>query len=293
MSARNSPAVARRRLRLALRNLREENSFTQGEVAKRLEWSLSKVNRIEIGDVAVSGTDLQALLRLFNVTDEGRTATLTEDCRAARRREWWDKPDVRPRLTPATVELLQFQGDASRIYTFQLALIPGLVQTRSYAESVLAYWIGELSQEERSARLDVRMRWRSFVFDQPEPPRCIIVLDESTVSREVGGPGVMIEQLRELLQRGQDPNIEIRILPLVDAAFVASAAPFFLVELDDQDAVLYRENYMTDELIDAPAEVARYRDLMRQVLAKSLSVEASARLIEARVAALASSLDRR
>src|SRR3712207_4146002 len=109
MSSRESPARARRRLRLALRKLREANGLTQGDVARRLEWSLSKVNRIEIGDVTVSGTDLQALLRLLDVTDEGRVTTLTEHCRSARRREWWDRSDIRPHLNPATLELLQFE----------------------------------------------------------------------------------------------------------------------------------------------------------------------------------------
>jgi transcriptional regulator with XRE-family HTH domain len=288
-----APAVARRRLRLALRHLREESQLTQGEVAKNLEWSLSKVNRIEIGDVTVSNTDLRALLALFHVSDDARIETLAEHCRAARRRAWWDESRYRGLLTPATIELLQLQGEAKKIHYFNLALLPGLIQTRAYAEQVLAFWSKELSEAERKARIDVRMRWQSHVFDRPDPPHCVLMLDESIFEREVGGPHVMIEQLRELVRIGKQPHVELRVVPLRGSAFVAAAAPFTLVDLGDGDAILYRETHLTDGLIDTPSVVARYQQVIGQVLNTALSVDASARFIEARVAALLSSLDRR
>jgi len=43
-----SPAVARRRLRLALRDARERAGKTQQEVAEQMEWSLSKYNKVDI-----------------------------------------------------------------------------------------------------------------------------------------------------------------------------------------------------------------------------------------------------
>ncbi|GAA1029942.1 helix-turn-helix transcriptional regulator [Virgisporangium ochraceum] len=267
--------------------------MTQGEVASKLEWSLSKVNRIEIGDVTVSNTDLQALLRLFEVDDQNAIETLSGHCRSARQRGWWDEPAYRSLLRPTTIELMQFQSQAATIFSFHSAIFPGVIQTRAYAEHVLAFWAGELSDEERAARLDVRMKWRTHVFSQPRPPRHVLVVDESIVGREVGGPHVMIGQLRELLPSGHDPNIDVRVLPLRETAFLAAAAPFMLVEMGDGDAILYRESYLSDELVDHPAVIKRYREVVEQVLDTALSVEASARLIEACVAALVSSLDRR
>jgi hypothetical protein len=49
-----SPAVARQRVRLALCEARGAANLTQQEVAKTMEWSLSKVVRIENGDEAVA-----------------------------------------------------------------------------------------------------------------------------------------------------------------------------------------------------------------------------------------------
>lgn len=58
------PAVAGRRLRLALRQAREAKQLTLTEVPELLDWSLPKVNGIESGEVTVSSTDLQALQHL-------------------------------------------------------------------------------------------------------------------------------------------------------------------------------------------------------------------------------------
>jgi ubiquitin-like protein Pup len=50
-----------------LRKAREEAGLTQGAVARQLDWSLSKVIRIESGVVRISASDLTALLRLYKV----------------------------------------------------------------------------------------------------------------------------------------------------------------------------------------------------------------------------------
>lgn len=69
-SSGESPAVARSRVRLAVRAAREARGLTQGHVAEDLDWSLSKVNRIENGQVSVSRTDLLAMLELYGVDDQ-------------------------------------------------------------------------------------------------------------------------------------------------------------------------------------------------------------------------------
>ena len=56
------PAVARRRVWMALRRAREVKGYTQGQVAEEMEWSLSKVMRIEKGEVSISVSDLRALM---------------------------------------------------------------------------------------------------------------------------------------------------------------------------------------------------------------------------------------
>jgi len=50
-----------------LRRLREQAGLTHQAVQVALEWSLSKVHRVETGDSSVQQTDLRALLALYGV----------------------------------------------------------------------------------------------------------------------------------------------------------------------------------------------------------------------------------
>jgi transcriptional regulator with XRE-family HTH domain len=293
MVSNESPAVARRRLRLALRRAREEKGLTQGQVAEALEWSLSKVNRIESGDVTISHTDLHALLNLLDVTDVEAVERLTEDARASRRRGWWDDPEYREYLTTATVQLLQFESQASVIRTFQNTLVPGLLQTRTYADFVLNFWSEELPEAERMARLDIRMQRPKHVFDRLDPPKYLVILDESVVFREVGGPTVMADQLNEVLRMAESPRITVRIVPFAEAAPLALLGPFTIFNLgDEEDAVLYRETTWLDEIVHTREVIRRHRHVFEQLWEKSLSAEASDRLIRAHAATMLASMDR-
>ena len=68
MAEGDSPTVARRRVRLAIREAREPHNLTQQQVAEQMEWSLSKVIRIESGEVSISVNDLRPLLPFLGRT---------------------------------------------------------------------------------------------------------------------------------------------------------------------------------------------------------------------------------
>jgi transcriptional regulator with XRE-family HTH domain len=290
-----SPAVARRRLRLALRKAREAKGFTQGEVAKRLEWSLSKVNRIESGEVTISNTDLQAVLRLFDITDTDRIAQLSADARASRRRGWWDEPSYREHLTPATMQMLQFETEATAIRVFQPVLVPGLLQTRPYSEFIMNFFNEDLDAETRRIRLDVRVQRHGQVFETADPPAYFLMLDESVLFREMGGPEIMADQLRQLLLHIAKPHISLRVLPMTDAVTLTMLGQFTLFDLgDEENAVLYHESIIQDEIVHNQKLIRFHREHFDQKWDdQALDEEASARLIEARAAEMRSSLDRR
>lgn len=293
MGTAESPAVARRRLRLALRRAREAKGVTQGEVAKRLEWSLSKVNRIESGEVTISSTDLQAMLRLFDITDADRIAQLTADARASRRRGWWDEPAYRQHLTPPTMQLLQFETEATAIRVFQPVLIPGVLQTRAYADFLMNTFIEDLDEVTRAARLDIRMRRYEQVFARPDPPSYSLILDESVLLRVFGGARVMAEQLQQLLAYAERPEITIRVVPMSNAANLPMLGSFTLLDLgDEEDAVFYHESVIEDEIIHNQELIRFHREKFERMWEQALSKDATARFIEARAAQLLSSLDR-
>lgn len=282
-----SPAVARHRVRRALRAAREARGLTRSQVAVALDWSVSKLNRIEKGDVTVSTTDLRALLELYGVTDPDRVDELLAEARASRRRGWWDEPDFREHLTPALRQLLQFESEARVIRHFHPTLIAGLLQTRAYAQVIMDFWAAELPAADRAARLEARMRRGAQVFAQPDPPRYLFAVDESVLWRLVGGPRVMAEQLRHLLAVLATSHVTVRVVPLAAAAFTAMLGPFTIFDVgDEENAVLYREELFVDEILDNPEAIRRYRGYFDQMWAAALDEEESAALIRSRAEAL-------
>jgi len=291
MTSMESPAVARRRLRLTLRSLRDDRGMTQAQVAEALDWSLSKVNRIEGGDVTISKNDLTALLSHYDVRDDELVARLVEESRASRRRGWWTEPHLREHLTPATVRLLQFEAEATLIRCFQPTAIPGMFQTPAYAAAIMGFWSGELSEETRSARLEIRSNRAKHFFEGPNSPHYLLILDESVIWRQFGGTRVMVEQLQALLDHIERGRLSVRILLLAEPGVDAFIGPFITIDLDDENAVLYREAQAVDDVVEDVDEVHRHRRIFDQMWQSGLQEDASVRLITARAAAMLASLD--
>lgn len=290
MAVGESPAVARHRLRLALRQGREAAGLTQRQVAESLDWSLSKVNRIEAGEVTVSSTDLQAMLQLFGISDPAQVKELLGEARASRRRGWWDDPRYREHLTPAMIQSLQFEAEATVIRSFQPTLIPGLLQTPAYASAIVDVWSHELSEADRTTRAEVRSRRREHLLGLSEPPDYLLVLDESALLREVGGPEVMSEQLDTLLDLIRSGRVIVRVMPLAHAAAYVLGM-FTIYATDDEDLALYRESHLSDEIVYISESIRRHREIFEQIWQQCLTAEASTELIEARAGMMRSAGD--
>jgi hypothetical protein len=263
--------------------------MAQAEVAEALRWSLSKVNRIEGGDVTISSHDLTALLSHYGVRDDGLVERLVDDARAARRRGWWTEPQLREHLTAATVQMLQFEAEAASIRCFQPTAVPGLLQTPDYAAAVMNCWSDVLPEVARAARLEVRRRRYAHFRERSEPPQYLLVLDESVVWRQFGGPRVLVEQLQELLVWIDEGRLSVRILPLENPGVDAFIGPFITMDLDDENSVLYRESQPTDEVVQRFDDVARHHQIFEQIWAHALNEQASARLIRDHAASMLAS----
>lgn len=292
MATQGSPAVARHRLRLALRRRREASGRTQGDIAKSLDWSLSKLQRIEAGENSISTTDLQALLGQLKVTDPAVISTLVAEAKVARGRSRWDEPRYRERLTPATKALLEFEAAAKTIYNFQTVIIPGILQIREVADVMLRS-NDTFTNDEREVRLEVRLERRSNVLDRPDRPDYRLVLDESILQRVIGGPHNFAKQLRHILTEAREGRIDLRIVPYVVPATLAIQIPFTVLATgSDEDPVLYRENYQLDEIVQTPERVRQHLDIFEALWQQSYGKQETEHLIEARLLNLNSSNDR-
>jgi transcriptional regulator with XRE-family HTH domain len=253
---RENPVVQQRRLRTELRKIREANHFVQKDVAQALEWSVSKLIRLETGVVGITKVDLLALLRHYGVEDQNRTDELVELARISRTKAWWDK--YREQYGQQFITFLGYEASAKVIRQFHSLTVPGLLQTREYAHTLMSSH--RQSPERVSLGVDVRLE-RQRLFDQEDGPQFFFILDEAVVRRAVGGPDVMRDQLRRIKDLSQRPNVSIQIARFDIGAYVGMKGSFTVFELpyEEEDYAVLLEHANGDVLVqNNPVEASEF-----------------------------------
>lgn len=250
------PEVMRRRLRVALRQAREAKGLTQKAAAEALDWHPSKIIRIEQGAVGITPIDLRALLGVYQVTDERQVVELVNLARGSRKQSWREYKDV---YSPASLALFSNETVAKIIYKYEPTFIPGLFQTEEYAAALLA-GLGH-SEDDIERMVNARLE-RQELLDRDSRPDLQFVLGEASVSRPVGGRGVMLRQLERLKDLAARPGISIQVLLFSSGAHPRMGGAFTILEFGDRDLddLLYLENAGGESTSRDDAElIAAYR----------------------------------
>jgi transcriptional regulator with XRE-family HTH domain len=206
-----SPTVRRRRLAAELRRLR--GSHTGTTVAKALGWSPAKVSRYELGQGTFPLEEIEKLLEYYGVTEPRRAQLLALAVEANERAWWYDYADA---LTPEYMEFIGLEAEAASEREWQLAAVPGLLQTREYAQAVHSAHQQAILKRPGvfDRRVAVRMIRQEVLTRRNPPLELSVVIDQSVLLRKVGSREVMAEQLRHLAETARLPNVDLRILPL-------------------------------------------------------------------------------
>jgi transcriptional regulator with XRE-family HTH domain len=234
-----------------LKRIRESKSFLQKQVAAALDWSVSKVIRIENGAVGISKSDLIALLHHYGVTDQERVDKLLDMARISRQSAWWDK--YKDQFSTQFINFVAFEASSHLIRQFHALSIPGLLQTRDYARSIISLY--DASAEYISLGIDVRLERQQRVMEQARPPEMFFILDEAVIRRWVGGPDVMREQLNRLKELNRRPGISIQIARFKTGAYVGMKGSFAVFEFPaENDFAVLLEYTHQDVLLQNNAE---------------------------------------
>jgi transcriptional regulator with XRE-family HTH domain len=238
---------------MALRDAREKTGKTQKDVAAELEWSLSKFLRMENGQTNISTTDLQALMRHYGIKEQRQVTSMTEMARDARQSSPFSA--YGHALSDAFKTYLEFESSALRIRTFEPLLIPGILQTRDYAVSVVrAYSPADMDESLIQQRVEARRR-RQDLLEVPDAPEFYFIIDEAALHRLVGieadgaGPDTMPEQLEHLKKLNQRPNVRIQVVRYSAGAHRGLTGPFYHLELPPEiqlPDLVYLENARGD-----------------------------------------------
>ncbi|MDG4820375.1 helix-turn-helix transcriptional regulator [Asanoa sp. WMMD1127] len=256
MTTVQGPTASRRKLRSALRAAREDAKLTQDHVAEAMDWSLSKLIRIETGRVSVSTNDVRALLGLYGIDGSPEAQELIALARVARQKPWWQ--EARASIQPQYAQFIGLEAEASAMLCFQSSLMPGLAQTRDYARAVITNRApGQVRLDEVDTKVEVRMRRKAEILERDDPPRFDIILDEAVLHRAIGGVEVHREQLDHLTSLAAAPNITIQVVRF-DTGRVTAAGSFMILQFTDDADVVYLESANLENFLERPTETQPY-----------------------------------
>ncbi len=209
---RDEPAPSGKRMMLgyALRKLRNGLNLKQGEVARFLGRSSSKVSRMESGYFNVPARDLPALFQRYNVSDPVEQERLRGLAAEAKEAAWWQPWSwAAPQYLQAAVS---FEDMAERIRSYEPMQLHGLLQTTAYARAVINRGSGTV--EERDARTELRQERTARFAAAPADKHGIFIIDEATLLRPFGSAQVMRGQLEHLLELSANPRYQFRLAEL-------------------------------------------------------------------------------
>jgi hypothetical protein len=242
-----------------------------------MEWSLSKMIRIENAETSISINDLKALLRHYEISDRAKTAELIDLARAARKQGWWGRyRNVAPK---ELLVLIEYESAASSIRQFETTSIPGILQTEAYARAVLQNFYAD---EPAAEMVELRTR-REGLLRQDGAPQFLFILDEPAIERLAGGRAVMRSQLQRLIDATELPNVTIQVVPLSAGLHPGLSGPFEFIQFPDsadRDVVFF-ETRGRDIISDDPEETRNSLNAFERIEKLSLSpADSAARINE-------------
>lgn len=277
--ARFTPPTPRsRRLGRELRRLREARSLTQGDAAKLLRCSQQRIARIESGDIKPRPRDVLEILVAYDVPhDEEQGLALRAMAEQLREPGWWQRLNTLP---ARYVTFIAYEAEATDLRQFQPTLIPGLMQTRAYAQEVIR--IGrETDQEEITQRVEARLMRQEVLTARKPPLRLQAIITEQALMLEVGDADVRREQLAHIIKVAALPNVTVQVLTLAAGAHLAVHGGFEVLTFADGDPPLgYIETLAGELFLESPEEIRRLTGVHEHLLSLALSPRESIRFIQ-------------
>ena len=274
------PALLRRRVMSALRLLRSAQGVTQTQVAQALDWSQSKVDRIENGVIGISPKDLRALLGYYGQSgpdaDELLAMTL-----GARRQPFAAFAEV---LSPDFKRFLGYEGAASVVRNFEALVVPGLLQTPEYAEAIVRMYNPHEPADRRAKRVRARAV-RQLLLTREERPELHFILGEAVLDTDVGAesgrPGLMRAQLDHLVELSDRPGIRLQVVRKGTGAHLGLAGAFVLLEFADapDERILYLESRIGETIRDTPELTAGHLEAFAAIERQATPADAFADVV--------------
>ncbi|MGV9275731.1 helix-turn-helix domain-containing protein [Streptomyces griseosporeus] len=182
----------------------------------------------------------------------------------------------REKFPPRAQEFMEREKEAVGHWSYEVALVPGLLQTRAYARSLMENRYPPLDDETVEQRIEARIERQAILTDRKPPVALSFILYEAVLR----SPFVDDQQLEHLLEAGGLRNVELQVLPFDRATSPALLGAMVLLETRDHERLAFAEGPFASELSADPEVVSRVAGRLSMIRAQALSPDESARFIE-------------
>jgi transcriptional regulator with XRE-family HTH domain len=220
MGTRGSPH--RYRVGAELRRIRENLGLSGDRVAEELDWSQSKISRIETGTTAFTVRDVDRLLGIFGVEPDVRAELLAATAEENGEGSWITSAGGWGRRQGAVAAL---ESATREVRQYQPVVVPGLLQTRDYARA-MAVAVGAGSPDYIA---DVRVA-RQQTLEGPDAPRFVVVVDARALLFRAFPAEVSRNQIRHLSGLVGHRNIDFGVVPVGATHTVVAAQGFTIFD---------------------------------------------------------------
>jgi len=266
------PTVLRMILGRQLQALREKAGMSFDQAAGAIYSSPYTVRRMERAEGGLKPLTVKSLLMAYGITDVREIDAFLALARDASKPGWWHSyDDVLPAWFKIAVGL---EESASLIRAYEPQVVPGLLQTESYARAITAASFPGAAEGEIERRVALRMA-RQELLHRPAPPEYWVVLDETVLRRPIGGRDVMRGQLTRLIEAAGEASITVQVIPFAAGWHPALYGMFWMFRFPDQEMpdIVYSENLTGAYYLNKPAETAAYTEALDRMCAQAASPE--------------------
>ena len=164
-------------------------------------------------------------------------------------------PDTAKRREPVWFRpWVDIEREALTLRAFQLAWIPGLLQTEAYARATLAG--GVLTANAVDELVAARIG-RQAILRREHGPLLVAVLDEGVLRRMVGGDRVlMAAQLAHLLACADLLNVQLHVVPIDAPSYPGLDGPFTIADMPGGTRVAHVDSQTQAQIVDQASEIA-------------------------------------
>jgi transcriptional regulator with XRE-family HTH domain len=267
------PATAESPLRVfgaMLRHYRTAAGLTPEELGTRVYLSASQIRKVEDGTRVPTEAMIQACEALPELHCNGALTTLREIL----------KDHLRHRAYPGWFQAWpDHESHARRLRDFELAVVPGLLQTEAYARAILSTRVGA-TEEELDEAVAARLA-RQHILEREQPPELWSLIDEAALRRPVGGPEIMAGQMAFLATAARRPHIVLQIIPLSAGAHEGMrGGPFVLADFAESPSLGYQDTALTGQIVEDLNQVEALATTWDTLRLEALPRSASLDLVE-------------